>query len=73
MLMFAGIVYLPYTVVIPDQMRRIPRAPRILPQLQIACGIASTLGFFVPGVILGIAAFPRERSVEQMMLLNNAF
>lgn len=73
MLMFAGTVYLPYTVVISDQMRRIPRVPWILPHLQIACGIASTLGFFVPGVILGIAAYPRERCVEQMMLLNDAF
>ncbi|RMJ06791.1 hypothetical protein CDV36_013610 [Fusarium kuroshium] len=72
-MMFAGTFFLPYTISISDQMRRIPNIPWILPQLQIASGIAGTFGVFMPGMHLGVAGLRPDRSPELTELANDTF
>ncbi|KAM5346066.1 hypothetical protein ACJ41O_009071 [Fusarium nematophilum] len=73
LMMFSGTFFLPYTISISDQMRRIPNIPWVLPQLQIASGIAGTFGFFMPGMHLAVAALRADRSPELIELANDTF
>ncbi|KAJ3545083.1 hypothetical protein NM208_g2692 [Fusarium decemcellulare] len=73
LMMFSGTFFLPYTIAISDQMRRIPNIPWVLPQIQIASGIAGTFGFFMPGMHLAVAALRVDRSPELIELANDTF
>ncbi|KAJ8127146.1 hypothetical protein O1611_g6492 [Lasiodiplodia mahajangana] len=68
-----GVFWLPYAVVISDQMRRIPNIPWILPALQLASGVLSTIGFTVPGTVLGVAGFRIDWDAATLQLLNDMF
>ncbi|KAI1126416.1 membrane protein [Nemania abortiva] len=72
-MMFAGTLWLPYTVVISDQLRRIPKIPWLLPTIQLASGIAGIIGFLLPGMVLGVAGLRIERDPEVFQLLNDMF
>ncbi|KAL6410735.1 putative integral membrane protein [Ilyonectria robusta] len=73
LLMFSGTFFLPYTAIISDQMRRIPNIPWVLPQLQLASGIASTIGFFMPGMQLAATALRKDRDPKLIELSSDMF
>ncbi|TPX06772.1 uncharacterized protein E0L32_002268 [Thyridium curvatum] len=73
LMMFAGAFFIPFYCVVADQMQRMPNMPWILPQLQLASGTASTIGFFLPGMQLAVAAFRRDREPALLELANDSF
>ncbi|KAI0107256.1 integral membrane protein [Nemania sp. FL0031] len=72
-LMIACTFWVPYVVVISDQMRRIPNIPWAFPALQLASGVVSTAGFLIPGLVLGVAGLRVERDPRELQLLNDMF
>ncbi|KAF4950239.1 hypothetical protein FGADI_8327 [Fusarium gaditjirri] len=73
LMMFSGAFFIPFYCLVADQMQRIPNLPWILPQLQLASGTASTIGFFLPGMQLAVAAFRRDREPMLLELANDSF
>ncbi|RFU34092.1 hypothetical protein B7463_g2240, partial [Scytalidium lignicola] len=73
LMIFSGMFYLPYTVLISTQMNRIPWLPRGVSLLQAASGAASVFAFSLPAMVLAIAAYRPERSPEMTQMLNDMF
>lgn len=73
LIMFSGATFLAYTVVISDQMRKIPNLPWFLPALQLASGTAASWTLFLPGLLLAIGAFRTDRDSKILELMNDAF
>ncbi|KAH8807538.1 hypothetical protein F5884DRAFT_880682, partial [Xylogone sp. PMI_703] len=72
-MIFSGMFYLPYTVLMSIQMDRIPGIPRGLSLLQVASGAASIFTFSLPAMVLALAAYRPERPAEMTQLLNDMF
>lgn len=73
LIMFSGATFLAYTVIISDQMRKIPNIPWFLPQLQLASGTAASWTLFLPGLLLAVGAFRTDRDPKIIELMNDAF
>ncbi|EFX02449.1 integral membrane protein [Grosmannia clavigera kw1407] len=72
-LMIAGGFYLPFSTAISYQIRRIPRIPWIIYQMQLASAAAGIWTFMLPGIVLAIASYRPERPVEITHALNDFF
>lgn len=73
LLMFSGAFFIPFYCAIADQMQRIPDIPWILPQIQLASGTASVIGFLLPGMQLAVASFRKDRDPTVLQLANDSF
>ncbi|KAH8706308.1 integral membrane protein [Ilyonectria robusta] len=72
-LMIAGGFYLPFSTAISYQIRRVPRIPYIIYQVQLASAAAGIWTFMLPGIVLAIASYRPDRPVEITHALNDFF
>lgn len=72
-LMISGGFYLPFSAALSNQIRRVPRLPYMIHQLQLASAAAGIWTFILPGVVLCIASFRPDRPVEITQALNDFF
>ncbi|KAK6334096.1 hypothetical protein TWF696_002598 [Orbilia brochopaga] len=73
LIVLAGMFYLPFSVAISAQMRRIPKLHYIVSALQLAAGAAGIFVFMMPGAILAVANYRPGRSAEITEALNDLF
>ncbi len=73
LIVFSGMFYLPFTVAIASQMRRIPNLDPSISGLEMVSGAVGTLVFTLSGLILAVASFRVERPVEITQTLNDMF
>jgi hypothetical protein len=71
--MIAGGFYLPFSAAISYQIRRIPKVPYIVHQVQLASAAAGIWTFMLPGIVLAIASYRPDRPVEITHALNDFF
>ncbi|UPK90374.1 hypothetical protein LCI18_001309 [Fusarium solani-melongenae] len=71
--MIAGGFYLPFSAAISYQIRRVPKIPYIIHQVQLASAAAGIWTFMLPGIVLGIASYRPYRPVEITYALNDFF
>ena len=69
-MIFSGMFFLPYVAVISTQMRRIPDIPWVLPALQLAAGAANVFTFVIPGMVMAVAAYRKDRDPYLVELMN---
>lgn len=72
-LMISGGFYLPFSAAISNQIRRIPRCPYMIHQLQLSSASAGVWTFILPGVVLCIASFRPDRPPAITQMLNEFF
>jgi len=73
LMVISGMFFLPYLVIVSDQIRRIPNVPWILPALQLASGAGSVFTFIVPGMVLAVGAYRKDRDPALVELMNDMF
>jgi hypothetical protein len=73
LLMISGGFYLPFSAAISYQIRRIPRLPYMIHQLQLAAAAAGIWTFMLPGIVLAITSYRPERPAEITLALNDFF
>ncbi|KAM5350799.1 hypothetical protein ACJ41O_007304 [Fusarium nematophilum] len=71
--MIAGGFYLPFSAAISYQIRRVPKIPYIIHQVQLASASAGIWTFMLPGIVLAIASYRPYRPVEITHALNDFF
>lgn len=71
--MISGGFYLPFSTVISNQMRRIPRLPYFIHQMQIMAAAGGVFTFILPGVVLAITSYRVDRPAELTQLMNDFF
>ncbi|KAM3466138.1 hypothetical protein MY5147_008046 [Beauveria neobassiana] len=73
LLLFAGIVYFPYTASLVAQLRRIPDVSPFLISLQQVAGAASGLVFFTPAMLLAVTTYRLDRAPEITQALSDLY
>ncbi|CAK7213179.1 hypothetical protein SBRCBS47491_001714 [Sporothrix bragantina] len=73
LLMISGGFYLPFSAAISYQIRRIPRLPYMIHQLQLASAAAGIWTFMLPGIVLAITSYRPDRPAEITLALNDFF
>ncbi|KAJ4243994.1 hypothetical protein NW762_014607 [Fusarium torreyae] len=71
--MIAGGFYLPFSAAISYQIRRVPKIPYIIHQVQLASASAGIWTFMLPGIVLAIASYRPDRPAEITHALNDFF
>ncbi|VUC36327.1 unnamed protein product [Clonostachys rosea] len=71
--MIAGGFYLPFSAAISYQIRRVPKIPYIIHQVQLASASAGIWTFMLPGIVLAIASYRPDRPIEITYALNDFF
>lgn len=69
----SGMFYVPYSALISSQMRRIPKVPFIVHQLQLNAASGGVFTFILPPVILAVAAYRQDRPDSTIILMNDFF
>jgi hypothetical protein len=72
-LMISGGFYLPFSTAISYQIRRVPRVPWIVHQVQLASAAAGIWTYMLPGIVLAIASYRPDRPAEITLALNDFF
>jgi len=71
--MIGGAMYIPFSVAIGVQIRRIPNLHYAVSWLQVASGCVGSLTFIWPAINLAVANFNPERPIEITKALNEQF
>ncbi|KAK6214673.1 hypothetical protein LQW54_004181 [Pestalotiopsis sp. IQ-011] len=72
-LMISGGFYLPFSACISNQIRRIPKVPYMIHQVQLSSAAAGVWTFMLPGIVLCITTFRPDRPAEITQMLNEFF
>ncbi|ETS79548.1 hypothetical protein PFICI_09401 [Pestalotiopsis fici W106-1] len=72
-LMICGGFYLPFSACISNQIRRIPKVPYMIHQVQLSSAAAGVWTFMLPGIVLCITSFRPDRPAEITQMLNEFF
>ncbi|OJJ42250.1 hypothetical protein ASPZODRAFT_137396 [Penicilliopsis zonata CBS 506.65] len=73
LMIVSGMFYLPFSAAISYQMRRVPKLPYYVHQVQLAAAAAGVWTLMLPGVILGLIGFRPYRPVEITQTLSDLF
>lgn len=73
LMIMASLFYIPYTMVVSAQMRRIPNLHRVVVSIQSAAGNTSMYTLMTSGLLLAITAYRPDRSAEITQVLNDTF
>ncbi|KAF2493805.1 integral membrane protein [Lophium mytilinum] len=72
-LIISGMIYLPFSAAISNQMRRLPNLHYMVHQLQLASAAAGVWTFILPGIILAATSYRPDRPVEITQAMNDFF
>ncbi|KAM0817694.1 putative Integral membrane protein [Seiridium cardinale] len=73
LMIMSSLFYVPYTMVVSAQMRRIPNLHPVVLSIQSAAGNTSMYTLMISGLLLAITAYRPDRPVEITEMLNDTF